>query len=62
MAKWKTKLTVNSKDESIHTKEPALKRGIFQDDSFSALWLCVALNPISDALKRTDYGFTIKAG
>ncbi|KAL1454659.1 hypothetical protein WDU94_010873, partial [Cyamophila willieti] len=38
-----------------------IKNGIFQGDSFSALWFCIALNPLSSILKRSKKGYTIKA-
>jgi len=36
-----------------------IKRGIYQGDSRSPLWFCLALNPLSYLLKRTNYGFGI---
>ena len=37
-----------------------MRRGIFQGDSLSPLWFCMALNPISTLLNSTGYGFKIK--
>jgi len=34
-------------------------RGIYQGDRLSPLWFCLALNPLSYVLNRTNYGFGI---
>lgn len=62
MKDWKTQLQISSGGRVIKTEEIRIKRGIFQGDSLSALWFCVALNPISRTLTDTGYGFNIKAG
>ena len=39
-----------------------IKCGIFQGDSISLLLFCLALNPLSDVLKSTHYGYKIRYG
>ena len=39
-----------------------IQRGIYQWDSLSPLWFCLALNPLSYLLNRTNYGFGIHSG
>ena len=36
-----------------------ITNGIFQGDSFSAMWFCLALNPLSRTINNTFYGYTI---
>ncbi|XP_036334664.1 uncharacterized protein LOC118745244 [Rhagoletis pomonella] len=36
-------------------------RGIFQGDSLSPIWFCLALNPLSSILNASNYGFSLKA-
>jgi len=39
-----------------------IKCGIFQSDSISPLLFCLAINPLSEILKATCYGYTVKSG
>lgn len=53
MATWKTTLNIKMKKQLIHTEPIQINRGIFQGDSLSALWFCIALNPLSNLLNKT---------
>lgn len=54
MPTWKTVIQLNVKAVFITTPEIKIKCGIFQGDSLSPLWLCLALNPLYNRqLKRT---------
>lgn len=56
MARWKTRLKI----QTVTTGLIQIKRGVFQGDSLSPLWFCLALNPLSTLLNDTGYGFEIK--
>lgn len=62
MTKWNTSLSIKHQESNIESGIIRLQRGIFQGDSLSALWFCLALNPISETLKETGFGFTLKFG
>ncbi|KAL0870860.1 hypothetical protein ABMA27_004702 [Loxostege sticticalis] len=56
MEKWVTRVRV----AELQTEPIQIKRGIFQGDSFSPLWFCLALNPLSNTLNNTDIGYPIR--
>ncbi|XP_045474919.1 uncharacterized protein LOC123680848 [Harmonia axyridis] len=58
MATWRTTLSVKG-TKSYRTKEISIKRGIFQGDNWSTEWFCLALNPLSNILNRSNYGYRI---
>ncbi|KAA5587121.1 hypothetical protein F3H15_36965, partial [Pseudomonas aeruginosa] len=39
-----------------------IKRGIFQGDSLSPLWFCLARNPLSTLLKDSTLGYRLRRG
>lgn len=57
MSTWRTTLTLNSGTANYATTEIKIKRGIFQGDSLSPLWFCLALNPLSNILNRSAYSY-----
>jgi hypothetical protein len=57
MKKWTTTLQVRVKNNQITSNRIRIQRGIHQGDSLSPLWFCLALNPLSCLLNRTNYGF-----
>jgi len=61
MLTWSTTLMIrasgNTPPESVDIQ---VKRGIFQGDSLSPLWFCLAMNPFSHMLNRTPYGYNIE--
>lgn len=60
MNTWKTSICLTTDKEQIRTDNIDIRRGIFQGDSLSALWFCICLNPLSNTLNNTKYGFQIK--
>uniref|UniRef100_A0A6P7H6Q3 Uncharacterized protein LOC114345005 n=1 Tax=Diabrotica virgifera virgifera TaxID=50390 RepID=A0A6P7H6Q3_DIAVI len=61
MTTWKTKIHLQIPGENnIETENIAINRGLFQGDSLSPLWFCLAMNPLSQLLNSTDSGFSIK--
>lgn len=59
MRAWRTALLVRSGDRLIESTPIKIKRGIFQGDTLSPIWFCLALNPLSMLLNNTKYGYTI---
>lgn len=59
MKHWRTSIHLRTNTTNIHTEEIPIKRGIFQGDSLSGLWFCLALNPLSKALNERKDGFEI---
>lgn len=59
MKTWRTQLVVNTAESSFKTAEIKVKRGIFQGDTLSPLWFCLALNPLSQLLRNQIYGYTV---
>ncbi|KAL0859464.1 hypothetical protein ABMA27_010634 [Loxostege sticticalis] len=56
MQKWITRLKIaQTETDPIH-----IKRGIFQGDSLSPLWFCLALNPLSNLLNDSNAGYPLK--
>jgi hypothetical protein len=55
MRSWKIKLHVDKKNVGNIN----IKRGIFQGDSLSPMWFCLALNPMSRMLNRCKIGYKI---
>lgn len=60
MNKWKTVLKLKLGETQLQTESIAIRRGIFQGDSLSPLWFCLALNPLSNLLNNSNKGFKIK--
>lgn len=58
MTKWSTKISLPA--GNVETEAISIKCGIFQGDSLSALWFCLAMNPLSNMLNNTTYGFQLK--
>ena len=58
---WRTEIQIRTEDGIIKTGEIPIRRGIFQGDSFSPMWFCLAMNPLSTSLnENTECGFKIK--
>lgn len=58
MRQWRTDLKLPSR----HIGTVRIKRGIFQGDSLSPLWFCLAMNPMSTLLNHTTAGYKIDQG
>ena len=59
MSNWNTKLCINSSNKINISSKINIKRGIFQGDSLSPLWFCLALNPLSRLLNKSN-GINLK--
>ncbi|XP_044760203.1 uncharacterized protein LOC123317662 [Coccinella septempunctata] len=59
MKNWRTSLFVRSGDVLAETEQIKINRGIFQGDTLSPIWFCLALNPLSIILNNTNYGYVI---
>lgn len=59
MRSWRTSLNVKGDSYTYSTSEISIRRGIFQGDSLSPLWFCMALNPLSAMLNRSKYGYAL---
>lgn len=62
MQNWRTAIVATSGSQQITTAKVSIKRGIFQGDTFSPLWFCLGLNPLSVLLEDSGIGFDIKFG
>jgi len=60
MSKWRTKICLPHSNGTIKLDEVNIETGIFQRDSFSPLLFCLALNPLSNILKRANIGFKLR--
>nr|AAA92147.1 reverse transcriptase [Bombyx mori] len=47
MTHWQTTLKLKNPPNFVTTRQIAIKKGIYQGDSLSPLWFCLALNPLS---------------
>ena len=59
MDNWNTVLSLTTKTTKVSTDEIRIRNGIFQGDSLSPLWFCLALNPLSTMLARTSSGYKL---
>lgn len=60
MGLWRTRLSFRSGSENYESNVINIRRGIFQGDSLSPLWFCLAMNPLSTQLNQTGFGFSIR--
>jgi hypothetical protein len=60
MTSWRTTLHVRTESSSYKTDGLPIRTGIFQRDSLSPLWFCLALNPLSRMLCTSGYGYIAK--
>ncbi|XP_050550436.1 uncharacterized protein LOC118279092 [Spodoptera frugiperda] len=59
MSQWKTTLQLNYRNNTITTRQITIKKGIYQGDSLSPMWFCLALNPLSHLLHRSQAGYCL---
>jgi hypothetical protein len=59
MKNWRAEIRLQTGESTIKTKEIKINRGIFQGNSLSVLWFCIALNPLSNTLNQSKYGYQI---
>ncbi|KAG6459255.1 hypothetical protein O3G_MSEX011287 [Manduca sexta] len=63
MGQWTTVLRYPGGLIPAECDEPIrIKRGIFQGDSLSPLWFCMALNPLSTLLLDSGLGYRLRRG
>ena len=63
MGTWRTVLRYPGCRRTRGSSEPIrIERGIFQCDSLSPLWFCLALNPLSTLLEGSGLGYRLKRG
>ncbi|XP_060525288.1 uncharacterized protein LOC132701424 [Cylas formicarius] len=56
MDQWETQIIPRDQGAPVSIK---IQRGIFQGDALSALWFCIALNPLSSALNNLKQGYPL---
>nr|XP_018896013.1 PREDICTED: uncharacterized protein LOC109029817 [Bemisia tabaci] len=56
MRSWKTELCLNTPGQQLKIGTIDIRRGIFQGDSLSRLWFCLALSPLTKLLGRLRVG------
>ena len=59
MSQWRTNMTLVYKEGVLETGPIRIKRGIFQGDSLSPLLFTMSLNPLSQELQNTGYGYQL---
>jgi hypothetical protein len=57
MTFWRTTLNLSINNTKLKFEPIQIKRGIYQGDSLSPLWFCLAINPSTNLLNSTGYGF-----
>lgn len=62
MGMWSTSLHITDGTAVLRSRTLSIRRGIFQGDTFSPLWFCLAMNPLSKALNQCNYGYQLKSG
>ncbi|XP_045535833.1 uncharacterized protein LOC123721337 [Papilio machaon] len=62
MRQWVTRLSLPGSAAPISNGLIKIERGIFQGDSLSPLWFCLALNPLSTLLNESRLGFQLRRG
>jgi hypothetical protein len=60
MTFWRTTLNLSINNTKLKSEPIQIKRGIYQGDSLSLLWFCLAINPLTNLLNSTGYGFNIR--
>ena len=56
---WRTVMGVRSANRTVRTRPILYKRGLFQGDALSSLLFCLAILPLSHALKKLN-GYRIR--
>ncbi|XP_044760181.1 uncharacterized protein LOC123317642 [Coccinella septempunctata] len=59
MQTWRTSLLIRTGDGMKQSRSIKIRRGVFQGDTLSAIWFCMAINPLSALLRNTEYGYVI---
>jgi hypothetical protein len=56
----RTTLNLSINNTKLKSEPIQIKRGIYQGDSLSPLWFCLAIIPFTNLLNSTGYGFNIR--
>lgn len=56
MEKWRTTLNLKTPERTYTTDKITIRKGIYQGDTLSPLWFCMALNPLTDLLNDMEKG------
>ena len=59
MSQWKTNMSLVHKKGVLDTGPIRIKRGIFHGDSLSPLLFTISLNPLSQEIQNTGYGYQL---
>jgi hypothetical protein len=57
---WRTTLNLSINNTKLKAGPIQIKRKIYQGDSLSPLWFCLAINLLTNLLNSTGYGFNIR--
>lgn len=57
MSSWSTEVVLSDGQKSLRSKPIPILRGIFQGDTWSPMWFCLAINPLSKLLNQSGLGF-----
>ena len=60
MSQWKTNKTLVHKEGVLETGPIRIKKGIFKGDSLSPLLFTMSVNPFSQELQKTRYGYPLE--
>ena len=59
MRQWKTSMVLVHESGVLETGPISIKRGIFQGDSLSQLLFTMSINPLSQEIQKTGYGYQL---
>ena len=59
MSQWKTNMRLVHKEGVLETGPIRIKKQLFQVDSLSPLLITMSLNPLSQELQKTGYGYQL---
>lgn len=60
MNNWRTTIHMSSNTDRLITKTLRIQRGIYQGDSLSPYWFCLAMNPLLRLLENVEAGFELR--
>jgi hypothetical protein len=56
MTFWRSTLNLSINSSKLKSKPIKIKGGIYQGDSLSPLWFCLAINPLTNLLNTSSTG------
>lgn len=60
MKTWRITISLTTDTQRTTTDKIEISRGVFQGSSLNALWFCICMNSLSNALNETTFGFNVK--